>query len=108
MIFVFFLAHAAQLPEFQLTIPSFTSQAEKVKDIINARSFWTTLGVVVRTLNVAVKALRISDGMSGGVLGKLFDLCLQLDELYSNPIEGLDEDIRTKVLNTERACMLPI
>ncbi len=73
------------------------SQADDVKDIISDKNFWSKLSVVVKTLNVAVMALRISDGIAGGVMGKLFDLCLQLDELYSAPINGLDAEIREKV-----------
>ena len=72
------------------------SQADDVKDIISDKNFWSKLSVVVKTLNVAVMALRISDGIAGGVMGKLFDLCLQLDALYSAPINGLDEEICEK------------
>jgi hypothetical protein len=43
--------------------------------------------------------LRYCDGMKGGTLALLYNLILQLDTHYSNPIEGLDETIRTKLHN---------
>ena len=40
-----------------------------------------------------VSALRVSDGMKGGTPAVLYDLCLGLDKLYSEPIDGLPEPI---------------
>ena len=36
----------------------------------------------------ALQALRVSDGMKGGTPTILYDLCLGLDKLYSEPIEN--------------------
>ena len=44
-----------------------------------------------------MQALRVSDGMKGGTLAILYHLCLGLDKLYSEPIDGLDESIRKTV-----------
>jgi hypothetical protein len=38
-----------------------------------------------------LQALRVSDGMKGGTPAILYDLCLVLDKLYSEPIDGLPE-----------------
>jgi hypothetical protein len=59
--------------------------------------FWTQLDVSVSVLEPALKALRYSDGMKGGSMGLLFSLLLQLQDLYKEPIEGLDDHIRLKV-----------
>ena len=48
-------------------------------------------------LVAAVMVLRYSDGIRGGNLGLMHYLLLQLDDLYSSPIDGLPEQVRTKV-----------
>ena len=48
---------------------------------------WTTIKVCVKVLDTAVKVLRYSDGMLGGNLGLMYNLLLQLDQLYSSPID---------------------
>ena len=41
---------------------------------------------------------RYSDGMWEGDLGRMYNLLsVQLDEIYSSPIDGLPEQVRTKV-----------
>ena len=60
-------------------------------------NFWSTIKVCVKVLEPVVKVLRYSDGMRGGTLGLMYNLLLQLDELYSSPIEGLPDKVRTKV-----------
>ncbi len=40
-------------------------------------------------LEPAVKDLRYSDGIRGGTLGLMYNLLLQLDELYSSLVERL-------------------
>ena len=37
--------------------------------------------------------------MKGGTLTLLYSLLLELDTTYSKPIQGLDENIRTKLHN---------
>jgi hypothetical protein len=44
-----------------------------------------------------LQALRVSDGMKGDTPEILYNMCLGLDKLYSEPIDGLDESIRKKV-----------
>ena len=41
--------------------------------------------------------MRVSDGMKGGTPAILYNMCLGLDKLYSESIDGLDESIRKKV-----------
>jgi hypothetical protein len=61
------------------------------------KNFWSTIKVCVIVLEPDVKVLRYSDGIRGGTLGLMYNLLLQLDELYSSPIEGLPDKVRTKV-----------
>ena len=44
-----------------------------------------------RILEPALQALRVSDDMKGGTPDILYDLCLVLDKLYSDLIDGLPE-----------------
>ena len=48
-------------------------------------------------LEPTVKVMCYSDGIRGGTLGLMYNLLLQLDHLYSSPIEGLPEKVRSKV-----------
>jgi hypothetical protein len=41
-----------------------------------------------RIFEPALQALRVSDAMQGGTPAILYDLCLGLDKLYSEPIDG--------------------
>jgi hypothetical protein len=74
-------------------------QFKSVKRLIMSDDFWDTLKVATHVLKPALVALRYCDGMKGGTLALLYNLMLQLDTHYSNPIEGLDETIRTKLHN---------
>ncbi len=65
--------------------------------VVRDKEFWATTKVCVKVLLTAVKVLRFSDGMRGGNLGLMYNLLLQLDELYSSRIDGLPEKVRTKV-----------
>ena len=38
--------------------------------------------------------MSVSDGMKGDTPAILYNMCLGLDKLYSEPIDGLDESIR--------------
>ena len=55
--------------------------------------------VTTQVLQPALVALRYCDGMKGGTLALLYSLLLELDTTYSKPIQGLDENIRTKLHN---------
>lgn len=71
---------------------------QEVKALILSDDFWTRLELVVRVLTPALKCLRYSNGMKGGSLGLFYSLCMQLDVLYREPIEGLPDDVRKKVI----------
>jgi hypothetical protein len=68
-----------------------------IDKLISDKDFWATTKVCVKVLLSAVKVLRFSDGIRGGNLGLMYNLLLQLDELYSSRIDGLPEKVRTKV-----------
>ena len=68
-----------------------------IDKLISDKKFWATIKVCVKVLLPVVKVLRYSDGMWGGNLGLMYNLLLQLDQLYSSPIEGLPDKVRTKV-----------
>jgi hypothetical protein len=70
-----------------------------IDKLISDKDFWTTTKVYVMVLLPVVKVFRFSDGIRGGNLGLLYNLLLQLDELYSSRIDGLPEKVRTKVMN---------
>ena len=55
------------------------------------------LKVCVKVLLPAVMVLRYSDDIRGGSLDLMYNLLLQLDALYSSPIQGLPDKVRTKV-----------
>ncbi len=74
-----------------------TKQVQLCKPYPEHKEFWATTKVCVKVLLPAVKVLRFSDGMRGGNLGLMYNLLLQLDELYSSHIDGLPEKVRTKV-----------
>ena len=61
------------------------------------KDFWSTIKVCVKVLEPAVKVIGYRDGMWGGTLGLMYNLLLQLVHLYSSPIEGLPEKVRSKV-----------
>jgi hypothetical protein len=68
-----------------------------IDKLISDKDFWATTKVCVKVLLPSVKVLRFSDGMRGGNLGLMYNLLMQLDELYSSRIDGLPEKVRTKV-----------
>ena len=70
-----------------------------VDKLISDKDFWATTKVCVKVVLSVVKVLRFSDGIRGGNLGLMYNLLLQLDDLYSSRIDGLPEKVRTKVMN---------
>ena len=64
------------------------------------KKFWAIVKVCVKVLEPVVMVLCYSDGMRGGNLGLMYNLLLQVDQLYSSPIDGLPENVRTKVSPT--------
>ena len=80
-----------------------------IDKLISDKDFWATTKVCVKVLLSTVKVLRFSDGIRGGNLGLMYNLLLQLDDLYSSLIDGLPEKVRTKVIyvscDTEGICL---
>ena len=50
-------------------------------------------------LEPCLKVLRLSDGKKGTTLGKLYQLLIDLDNLYGKPTNGLPERVRKKMHN---------
>jgi hypothetical protein len=65
--------------------------------VLSDTNFWKNLDMCSRIFEPALQALRVSDGMKGGTPSILCDLCLDLDKLYSEPIDGLPEPTRRKL-----------
>ena len=65
--------------------------------VLSDTNFWKNLDMCSRIFEPALQALRVSDGMKGGTPAILYDLCLGLDKLYSEPIDGLPEPTRRKL-----------
>ena len=77
---------------------------EKFNNVINViltqTDFWKNLDLCCKVLEPVLQDLSVSDGMKGGtptILNSLNHLCLGLDKMYSDPIDGLDESIRIPV-----------
>jgi hypothetical protein len=78
--------------------PDTQQKFNKVSNVILAQAdFWKNLDLCCQIFEPALQALRVSDGMKGGTPAILYNMCLGLDKLYSEPIDGLDESIRKKV-----------
>ena len=65
--------------------------------VLSDTNFWKNLDMCSRIFEPALQALRVSDGMKGGTPAVLYDLCLGLDKLYSEPTDGLPEPTRRKL-----------
>jgi hypothetical protein len=91
--------HTSTHIKFKHVTDGFPIQFKAVKRLIMSDDFWDTLEVVTQVLQPALVALRYCDGMKGGTLALLYSLLLELDTTYSKPIQGLDENIRTKLHN---------
>ena len=68
-----------------------------IEKLIADKKLWDTIKVCVKVLEPVVKVFRYSDDMWGGNLGLMYNLLLQIDQLYWSPFEGLPENVRTKV-----------
>jgi hypothetical protein len=64
-----------------------------------SEDFWDTLKLTTQVLKPSLVALLYCDDMKGNTLALLYNLLLELDTYYSNPIKGLDETIRTNLHN---------
>jgi hypothetical protein len=62
--------------------------------VLSDTNFWKNLDMCSRIFEPALQALCVNDDMKGGTPAILYDLCLGLDKLYSEPIDGLPEPTR--------------
>jgi hypothetical protein len=56
--------------------------------VLSDTNFWKNLVMCSRIFEPVLQALRVRDGMKGGTPAILYDLCLVLDKLYSEPIDA--------------------
>ena len=81
--------------ETETRYPTEVQQSHNV--ILAQTDFWKNLDLCCQIFETVLEALHVSDGMKGGIPAILYNMCLGLDNLYSEPIDGLDESIRKKV-----------
>jgi hypothetical protein len=65
--------------------------------VLSDTNFWKNLDMCSRIFDPVLQVLCVNDGMKGGTPVILYDLCLGLDKLYSEPIDGLPEPTRRKL-----------
>ncbi len=65
--------------------------------VLSDTNFWKNLDMCSRIFEPVFQTLRVNDDMKGGTPAILYDLCLVLDKLYSDPIDGLPEPTRRKL-----------
>jgi hypothetical protein len=68
-----------------------------VKRIIHDEDNTQTMKMCINVLEPAVRLLRMTDTKLGATLGKVYGYMLQLDEHLREKIDGLDDNIRTKI-----------
>jgi hypothetical protein len=59
--------------------------------VLSDTNFWKNLDMCSRIFESVLQVLCVNDGMKGETPAILYDLCLGLDKLYSEPIDGLPE-----------------
>ena len=77
--------------------PDVREKADEVRAIINDGEHWEDVKIALKVLEPALKVLRETDAKKGKSLGYVYHGLLKLDKLYSEPIEGLDEEVREKI-----------
>ena len=70
---------------------------EDLRKIVQSSTTFKNQELTLRVFEPVYKVLRIMDRKSGATLSHLYPLLLQLDALFSNEIDGLDEEIRIKM-----------
>jgi hAT family C-terminal dimerisation region len=53
--------------------------------------------LTIRVFEPVLTIIRLMDNKHGATLSILYNLCLQVDVLLRNPIQGLDDDVREKM-----------
>ena len=64
---------------------------------VNDDDHWDSVSRAVRVLTPTLRVLRLTDGKTGATLGKVYGLCAELDALYRNDIDGMDDEIRQRM-----------
>ncbi len=65
--------------------------------VLSDTNFWKNLDMCSRIFESVLQALRVSDGMKGGAPAILYDLCLGLNKMYGEAIDGLPEPTSHKL-----------
>jgi hypothetical protein len=69
----------------------------KLKKLVQDEAHWDAVELCAKCLEPAMVVMRMTDAKKGASLSAVYRGMLSLDKLYSNPIEGLDEDVRSKM-----------
>ena len=72
----------------------------KAKLIVEDDDHFQNVDLVLRVFEPCVRAMRMTDGKKGATLSKIYKAMLDLggeNGFYAKPIDGLEEDIRTKM-----------
>jgi len=78
--------------------PDTQQKFNKVSNVIlDQADFWKNLDLCCQIFEPVLQVFRVSDGMKGDTPAILYNMCLVLDNLDSEPIDVLDESIRKKV-----------
>ena len=72
-------------------------KGDEVKLTVQKTEHWVGVERTVRVLRPVLKVLRLTDGKTGATLGKVYGLCVGLDALYRDEIDGIDGDIRERM-----------
>ena len=87
-----------------LTLPTKIKERwAKVKKIVHDDALNADIDLFLRVLEPVEKMVRLFDGMKGVYIGVAYEALLQYETMLSNPIEGLAEADRVKILEVYKA-----
>jgi hypothetical protein len=72
-------------------------KGDEIRLIVQKTEHWVGVERTVRVLRPVMKVLRLTDGKTGATLGKVYGLCVGLDALYRDKIDGIDDEIRERM-----------
>ena len=75
----------------------------KVKKIVHDDALNADIDLFLRVLEPVEKMVRLFDGMKGVYIGVAYEALLQYETMLSNPIEGLADADRVKILEVYKA-----
>ena len=73
------------------------SKGDDIRLTVQKTEHWVGVERTVQVLLPVLKVLRLTDGKTGATLGKVYGLCVGLDALYRDEIDGIDDEIRERM-----------